>query len=369
MTAALDAAARARDLIARVHGDGELARTSPLVFDPALAGGTGRLIALEEEGAVRSACAILPRDFLVDGAAIRVGLIGSVATDPACRNRGWATRLLEQAQAELARAGCAFALLWADDARFYLERGFSPVGAEDDFLLVSELALSLPEPRGVREMRAQDAPAIQRLYERHRERAARTVEETSALLGAPAMTTLVRERPRGAGEPAELVAYACLGRGRDLADAIHEWAGDSEDVLALVRAQLERRFPSGEQGALFLIAPPSASDLAYRLLRIGALSKRGILGLGRILDRARAAQLLGARLGAEGSATLVEGAEGPRFRIHGPRSEGQLDDDGALALLLGASDVRGEVARFLARFGLEHARLPLELFAWGLDSI
>ncbi len=353
----------ARELLTRVHGDAELERTYPLVFDPRF---SGRIVTVEEQGQVRAACATLARDFLVQGAGIPIGLIGSVATDEGWRRRGLGTRLLERARQELREQGCAFALLWAREPGYYLKRGFTPVGTELDFLLVSELALALPEPDGARESGPADAAAIHELYSAHPVRVRRTVEETAALLGCPGMQTLVRER-RGA-----VVAYACLGRGRDLADAIHEWGGDSVDVLALVRAHLERRFPARESGCLFLMTPAEgrgASELAYRLVRAGAPSKRGLLGLGTILDREAAAGLLAEQLGASASVTLVDGPQGQRFRIRGPADEGELDDEAVLALLFATSEVRGEARRMLQRFGLERARLPLEPFAWGLDSI
>ena len=112
----------------------------------------------------------------------------------------------------------------------------------------------------------------------------RTLDEARALFRVPGMLTLVRERVAAPGHPPLPVAYASLGRGRDLKDAIHDWAGEAEDVLVLLRAHLDRRFPQGEPGALFLMAPLAASELLYRLVALGAPLRRGILGLGKVLD-------------------------------------------------------------------------------------
>jgi hypothetical protein len=74
-------------LIERVHArEHGLAREYPLVFDPAF---DGRVLALEENGHVRSACALLVRDFLGGKTRTRVGMIGSVSTDPDWRGCGW----------------------------------------------------------------------------------------------------------------------------------------------------------------------------------------------------------------------------------------------------------------------------------------
>jgi GNAT superfamily N-acetyltransferase len=348
----------ARALMERVHGRARLTAEQPLLFDPRF---TGRLLALHGGGKVRSACALLVREFVAQGSRVRGGLIGCVTTDPAFGRRGFATRLLAEAEAELARAGCAFALLWADDPRFYLERGYGPVGRELDFLLPGGFAAALPRPSGVRAMRAGDEPAIHALYCAHATRVERTAQESAALLACPGMTTLVLER---AGAVA---AYACLGRGADLGDAIHEWGGATEDVLGLLGAQLAARAAADADGAAFVLVPPAEQELAARLVELGAVSSMGMLGLGRILDRGAALALLRERLAPHGSAALDP--DGSSIRLRGPRGEAFLDDEASLALLLGVEGVRHEVASLLAGLGLEAARLPVDVFAWGLDSI
>jgi GNAT superfamily N-acetyltransferase len=346
----------ALDFLGRVFGTAQLAAEYPL----------GETLELSEDGAVRSACTLFVREFRVGARTLRGGLIGSVATDPAARGRGLATGLLARAEETLRARGCLFALLWADDPRFYLARGYAPFGAENDTLLVPELALSLPEPSGVRELRPGDAPFLHRMHARHGTRVERSLDEMRALLSVPGMLTLVRERPATPSHPALPVAYACLGRGRDLADAIHDWAGEPDDVLALVRAHLERRFPAGESGALFLMAPGAEPELAYRLLKLGAGTKRGILGLGKLLDGGAACALLGDVLRDPAAATW-DGAHARLRAVQGAPAE--LNLDALQALLFGGPEVADEAQKLLARLGYERARLPLEPFAFGLDSL
>ena len=195
---------------------------------------------------------------------------------------------------------------------------------------------------------------------------ARTAEETKALLECPRMETLVVERE------GEVLAYACCGRGRDLKDTIHEWGGETSLVLALVRAHLERRFGDGmsdASGFLFLMAPQSEEKLHAALVAAGAKQARGILAFGRILDAEAAARLLTECFGGQGTVTVEQRAEGPVFHVQGPKDEGSLDESALLALLFGTADVVPQVEGFLERFGFTDAALPLDPFAWGLDSI
>ena len=161
----------------------------------------------------------------------------------------------------------------------------------------------------------------------------------------------------------ELVSADLLDQ-TSLTDAVHDWAGETEDVLALLRAHLERRFRSREPGALFLMTPPGASELGYRLLRLGAISKRGILGLGKLLDPRAASVLLDSVLGEHAAAW-----NGERLVLRGPRANTELDLDALLALLFGGPEVCEDALALLARLGFERVRLPLEPFAFGLDSI
>jgi hypothetical protein len=303
------------------------------------------------------------RDFVVGERRVRGGLIGSVSTDPAWRGQGLATRLLVEAEAALLAEGCAFALLWATDPRFYLERGYYPVGCEHDFIVTSELACALPEPTGVRRMRPEDALAIHRLYTRHAVRIARTPAETEVLLACPGMDVLVAERD-GA-----VVAYGCLGRGADLTEAIHEWAGADEDVLRVVRALVESRFPVDEPGRLFLLAPPDAEGLRRRLVALGAPVHAGILGLGKVLDHGALLALADGRFGPECRAELRETGGAPRLFLAGPAGEVLLDEDAMLALFFPTADVHDSAAVLLSRLGVDAPPLAETPFAWGLDSI
>lgn len=366
----------AEELMNRALRDGAQIRDEyPLVFEDRFG---GSIISLEEDEETQSCCSILSREFVIGKQRVKGGLIGSVVTDPNCRSQGKGTHLLIQAEAALQIQGCAFAMLWAETPTWYLERGYGPMSSEHTFLVNRDLVERLPLLSEVRGMQAADAEAIHALYTRHTVRLERSLDETRALLQCPEMLVLVCIRDE------KLVAYACMGRGRDLQGAVHEWGGDTHDVMGLLRTYLELAYPDGrpfetvidpETGNevpvaehILLMAPPSAVDLCLRLESLGVPSMHSMLAFGKILDRQAAAKLLNDVLGDLGRVELIEGAERP-FRISSAEKQGELDDEGVFALLFGVPEVHQDVRNFLRNFGLTDAQLPLEPFVWGLDSI
>ncbi len=351
----------ARGLMERVLRSGSpIAPEYPLAFD-------GReqaaFVVDDEGGEARSACVLLERRLLVRGHELRAGLIGSVATDPRFRNQGLCSAVLATAEDELRRRGALLAILWADDPDYYAKRGWRPFGWEIDFHLPAECMERLPEPFGVRERSPADDAQIHALYERHAERVTRSAEETHSLLGCPGMEVLVLERW------GRIAGYTCLGRGSDLRDVVHEWGGDAQALLALLREHLARRRErEGEQG-LYLIAPPSAIDVAERLTRVGAALAQGVVGMGKILRAQDAAELatrlLDRRSGVRVAETLADG--GARFV--GPKGESRCSGAELFELLFAQRAERTEVQRVGGELGVPGVELPLTPFLWGLDSI
>jgi len=351
---------RALALMERVMRDGApIAPEYPLCFDERF---PGRVLATEESGRVVSACALLVRDFACGSRSVRVGLIGSVCTAPEARGRGLASALLRRAEDELAAEGCTLAMLWADDARFYEERGWSPLGSEVDFALEPAHEARLPGSSGLRAAAPDDRGAIHRLYSLHRERVERAPQETAALLAAPGMETLVLQRER------DVVAYSCLGRGKDFARTIHEWAGSERDVLALVREHMQRARARGEGGATFLITPSTATGLHTRLRGIGANWSEGVLAMGKLLAPEGAAALLADLAGPQASLS-IDGASSVTVTLSGPTGAVELAPEELLGLLFPARGRRHGIDPVARATGLSLAELPLPLFAWGLDSI
>jgi GNAT superfamily N-acetyltransferase len=345
---------------------GSLAAEYPLVFG---ADAPGTLVTITEQGQVRSACGVLVRDLVARGERVRVGLIGSVATDPRHRGRGLAARLLDQAQRLLADQGCVLALLWADDPGFYARRGWREAGSEAVFVVEAGDLQRLPTAPGatVRALAPDDHGALHRLYSLHVSRVDRTPAETRALLSCPGVDTLVLERGR------DIAAYACLGRGKDLEGCVHEWGGAADDVLALVREHGERAARRGDDRPRYLMTPATARALHARLQTLGVAGVQGVLGMARLLDPAGAAELVRRAARGRVSAGVAgerAGAPTPHLaHFEGPGGELAFEPEGLLDLLLPPRGERTAIEALEHTAGLGLRGLPLPLYVWGLDSI
>jgi GNAT superfamily N-acetyltransferase len=359
MSSGSSATSSARDLIQSVLGeDRQLSREYPLVFGE---NARGETVSIEVDGEVRSACALIDREIVLPDVRVRAGFIGSVVTHPEFRGRGLAGRVLARAEETLAQRGALVAILWGDDQGFYTRRGYQPFGAEMDFALAPELVPQLPEPVGVRELDVEDAAALHDLYAAHPERVARELEDTRTLLDVPDMEVLVCERW------GRVSGYSCLGRGRDLRDVVHEWAGDAQTVMMLVRAHMERRAARGEERDVYLMSPPSAKDLCARLTAAGGIVSTGILGLAKLVDPLGAAKLCAARLDRRGGIRVE--AAGEKIAFRGGRGLWEGTPSEVLELLFaarGTNELSQIVARKVEGWG---SALPLSPFIWGLDSV
>jgi GNAT superfamily N-acetyltransferase len=353
----------ALSLVERVHAGGRpLAGEYPLVFG---ADGPGRVVVAEERGRVVSACAVLERVLRFPDAAgvtrrLQVGLVGSVTTAEDARGRGLAGAVLERAEAELARSGCALAMLWADDPRFYQRRGYREVGAELDLVLSTDVARRLPTGSEVSTARPADVAALHALHRSQGRRTERSLEETRALLATPGMTTAVARDD--AGRP---LAYACLGRGHDLEGVVHEWAGEPEAVLRCLRALHAGRGPAAAD--LYLMAPPELGEVQRRLSDLGAPAALGVLAMARVLDPGA---LLAAVVEAGRGGVSAEGPDARgELELRGPAGLARRRPEELLDALLPARLDPAPLRALEAELGAALPGLPWAPFLWGLDSI
>lgn len=331
----------------------DFANEYPLVFGE----NSGAKIVTTENtsGQIASTCAALLRTLKVGTTSIPVGFIGSVATRDEDRGQGYASDVLHKAETWLAEQGALMAVLWANDAAFYERRGYLPMGTEYDFIIEREHADLLPEPTSVRRAELGDFEAIHRLYRSNPNRVERTLDETRQLMTVPDMNLLVRERH------GEVVAYAARGRGEDLQQVMHEWAGECQDVLALSRAQLE----TIGGGKLIMMTPSNREDVARFLLTAGIAGIMGILGMGKVISLPGMASFLTQH---SGEGCTFE-AIGNGLRLTGPTGNLDMEPSDALLAVVPPRGERGVVEAFEQLTGGTFPDLPFNAFVWGLDSI
>lgn len=351
-------------LMEAVLRDGRpLAAEYPLVFRP---GFPGRVIAKSAGGApgagreVVAACAVLPRRIVTPAASFTVGLVGSVATAAQHRGRGYGKEVVARAESELAKAGAVCSMLWADDAGWYRDLGWIPVGTEYVYVLNRGLELLMPDPEHVRPATPRDHAAIHALYTTQPSRVERTASETSALLSGPGIRTLVVD------EGGKVVAYACLGRGADLANVVHEWAGPVERVLSLVRAHLEAAPPDSE--GIYVMVPPGGRDMGAFFEFTRTPGAQGILCMAKLASLEAAAALL-AEVTPDSVRVTIADAAAQRLRLDGPSGSIVLTGCEILLALFPPRSDRKVIEVMELELGVKLDRLPLELFLWGLDSI
>lgn len=207
---------------------------------------------------------------------LKLGLVGSVCTAEHARGRGHASALLDFAAERAAAAGCDALMLWPDDADFYARRGFAEVGTEMDLIFGADRLLHLPQVEA-RPAGSAEAPELMALYNDHAARTDRDVASFARLLNGPGLATLV------SWEGTKCRAYAVCGRGGDMQGVVHEWGGEFEIALGLVRAHGERLLLNSAwpDYDLVMLAPPGNPQVIQTAIEFGARVHLGSLGMAR----------------------------------------------------------------------------------------
>ncbi|HET6383207.1 MAG TPA: GNAT family N-acetyltransferase [Armatimonadota bacterium] len=129
------------------------------------AGGPTRLD-LKLKGKSVSHLWIIPFKIRIGAATVPMGGIGDVWTDKACRNRGYARRMLDAAVTRMEQGAAALSMLYGI-RDFYPKFGYATAGA-DHFITLEEIEddASLPEGWQARALAQEDLPAVRNLYDR-----------------------------------------------------------------------------------------------------------------------------------------------------------------------------------------------------------
>jgi predicted acetyltransferase len=193
--------------------------------------------ALKAEGKFVSHVGIFPFEALIEGRPLKVAGIGSVATDPDFRGRGFIKRLMDHVGNEMKKDGFDLSILWGERS-LYGPFGYERGVFEDHFTFNKRSLRFSVLPKGVRPLKPSDWPFLEKLYSHHPFRIKRVSAYTK---------TLHRRFAQSLPEPiwvleesGKLKAYAILlktgGDGLEVA----EWGGGAEDVTCLLATLLAK---------------------------------------------------------------------------------------------------------------------------------
>ncbi len=174
---------------------------------------------------------VFPFVSIVEGRKLKVAGIGSVATEPDFRGRGYTTRLMEHLNGQLAKEGYDLSILWG----FHLYRsfGYEMAMPKEKFFFSARL-LKASKPNGVLQpAKPGDWKSMFRLFQKHPQHNQRILAYYDSLYHR-----YRRDFPKPfwiwkKGE--KTLAYAIFGKAWGGNTEVVEWGGEAEGVVDLVK--------------------------------------------------------------------------------------------------------------------------------------
>lgn len=204
---------------------------------------------------------------------LKVAAIGSVVTNEQHRGHGLSTQIINSCLEEARKQSCDLAVLWSGIPDFYQKLGFKLAGFEESYVIdrpLKSTATQLQFKKG-----PQVAPeALLRLYQQQTVTTHRTVDDMRKFLQIPNSQVYTAWGPQGT-----LEAFAVEGKGADLTDYVHEWAGNVSALIALFNWIFSQK-----QKGFVLITPKHSNNLRLQLLNQEVSHNSGFLGMIKILN-------------------------------------------------------------------------------------
>jgi predicted N-acetyltransferase YhbS len=293
--------------------------------------------------------------------SFKVGGISSVATHPARRRQGLGRKVMLDCIKVMEDESAHLSVLWTQRHEFYQQLGYESAGSSHLFRLGATDLADVPHTCGVIPYSRRYLPDIIKIHNRENLRTERTAKEYETYLGLPKTRTLLATRD------GEVTAYAVMGKGEDLRSCIHDWGGNTQDLLCLVREFIV----STESKVIMVLAPGQPNEFMQLLRQANIPSTFEYLSMIRVIDVEGVSSLIG---------DYVSDQLGRRFSI--------CRTDSGVKIAIGDEEALVEPERNLVRvlFGPEapssllsglsqknlsalDEALPIPLFVWGLDSV
>jgi predicted N-acetyltransferase YhbS len=359
------------DIVARVsvafgykEGQGDVARDFPQLYGQ---GNERHLWAAYVARKLAGHAGFYPAVMKVEHLPLPVAGIGGVFVEEAHRSLGLGSKLVQKCCEEAHKEGAALAFLWSDKHEYYGKLGFHLVGRQWTIALDPKHASPLRvqgEKHGIPsekvkivegELSPDFLSQSYRLQERFPVGIARSPEEHALLLASGAC------RVFSAWVGKDLAAYFVIGKGMDLGNYVHEWAGEEGGLHHLAAGALETLgHPLNILSPQFM---PEEVRWVYTLEEMGFAMRGEQMALVKMLDFPKVRKLLAAymtRLGLPATDLKIDRQDGSYYVEWRGKNRMHFDEGKFLKFLFGPElPINPEMRAFL----------PLRLWYWGMDSV
>lgn len=292
-------------------------------------------------------------------AIFKVGAIGSVVTDPNHRRKGYSKKNIEHCEELARKQDCDLIILWTDQFDYYRKMGFELAGYDYSFLYEKAAQIKNKNLRFVTGNNV-DPQALLKLYSQHTVHAVRSIDDFKHYLKIPNSNLFTAWSPDN-----QLLAYAVEGKGADLINYIHEWAGQVDalvDLFEYIRQQ--------KNEVITIMAPAHSQNLRKHVSATAAVSHQGFLGMLKIINHENLLNKIKKAFRAEGLDKIVLERQNQHYVFGFGTDLYTLEKEADLVqLLFGPLEVKS--LSFVSedvKNKLSHL-LPMPLWIWGWDSI
>jgi hypothetical protein len=214
-----------------------------------------------EEGRLAAHAGLWPRELIVDGRRLTVGVLVSVATHPDFRQRGYAAQAVQALQDQMQAEGYDLGLLWTAVPDFYHKLGWKLHQPQGATIILTPERLADTPPGECEVWRCDPSShgaGIGLLHEREPVRFTRSIEESQRLLALPKVAVWVAVAN---GEVAAYLVHAlgCNKRG------LIEYGGELRGIVDLVRHVAISQPRDAEMPLLAYHVRPDLIDWANQL--------------------------------------------------------------------------------------------------------
>lgn len=292
-------------------------------------------------------------------AIFKVGAIGSVITAPDHRQKGHSRKNIENCIALAQKQECDLVILWTDQFDFYRKLGFELAGFDYSYIYENPGTIQNKKLRFVSGNNV-DPNALQKLYSQHTVHAVRSTEDFRNFLKIPNSNVFTAWDQNN-----QLVGYAVEGKGLDLINYIHEWAGQVDALLDLfqyIRTQ--------KNDVITVMVPAHSQNLRNKISQAAGISHQGFLGMLKIVNKEALLSKVKKAFKEEGFDKIVLEQQNEKLVFGFGTDLYTLEKDSdLLQMIFGPMNVNA--LDFVSTDSKQKlsAVLPMPLWIWGWDSI